>query len=98
MELELVGGVTGLGWWAGSVDRAVGGVGDGFPEPQGPGHGLFRSPWGGSRGFEWRGMCFHLGYRKLARAAVAGRGLGGQEWADGEPLGPRAQVAPGAGV
>lgn len=68
-------------WWAGS----------------GP---VFLSPRGlvmdcvevhrGSRGFQWRGMCFHLGYRKLARAAMAGRGLGGQEWADGEPLGLRA--------
>ena len=39
-----------------------------------------------------------MSYRKLTRAAMAGRGPGGQEWGDGEPLGPRAQVAPGAGV
>lgn len=33
-------------------------------------------------------MCFHVGYRKLARTAMARRGPGGQEWADGEPRGP----------
>ena len=95
--MELVGGVTGPGCGRGHRTGLWAGSGPGFLSPRDL--VLDRvEVHGGSRGFECRGMIFHLGYRKLARAAMAGRGLGGQEWADGELLGPRAQMAPGAGV